>query len=156
MKVFNVFDGALETGEEPPGYGSPFAKLGDQLGASLLAGTVAVLGPDEWVCPYHVEISEEEWLFVLEGECAVRTPDGEETVRAGELVCFPRGPEGAHQIGNTAAAPARILIVSERMHTETTLYPDSGKVGVYAPGVRYLFRTEDARDYWDGEPDPRG
>lgn len=155
MRVFNLFDGELAAGEEPPGYGSPYAKLGENIGAERLAGTVAVLGPGEWVCPYHVEISEEEWLFVFEGECAVRTPAGEETVRAGEVVCFPRGPEGGHQIGNTAAEPARILIVSERMHTETTLYPNSNKIGIFAADLRYLFRIEDARDYWDREPDPR-
>ncbi len=155
MRIFNVLDGPLDTGDEPPGYGSPYAKLGQELGASMLGGTVAILGQDEWVCPYHVEITEEEWLLVLEGQCAVRTPDGEESVRAGEIVCFPRGEAGAHQIGNTAPEPARILIVSERNHTETTLYPDSGKIGIFAPEIRYLFRLEDARDYWDREPDPR-
>jgi uncharacterized cupin superfamily protein len=155
MKVFNVFDGELEPGEEPPGYGSPYAKLGENIGATKLAATVAVIGPDEWVCPYHYEISEEEWLFVLEGSCVVRHPEGEDTVRAGEIVCFPRGPAGAHQIGNTATEPARILIISDRHQTEATVYPSSDKVGVFAPDVRLLFRREDARDYWDREPDPR-
>jgi uncharacterized cupin superfamily protein len=155
VKVFNVFDGELRADDEPPGYGSPYAKLGPLIGAEQLAGTVAVLGANEWVCPYHYEVSEEEWLVVLEGKCMVLTPEGEETVRAGEIVCFPRGPAGAHQIGNTAAEPARILIVSDHHETEATVYPTSDKVGVFAPDIRLLFRREDARDYWDREPDPR-
>jgi uncharacterized cupin superfamily protein len=150
MRIFNVFDGELTTAEEPPGYGSPYAKIRGE----KLAGTVAVLGPGEWVCPYHYELTEEEWLFVLEGECVVRIPSGEETVTAGEIVCFPRGPEGAHQIGNTSGRPARILIISDRHDTEATVYPTSDKVGVFGPDLRLLFRREDARDYWDREPTP--
>ena len=155
MKVFNVFDGPLRAAEEPPGYGSPYAKLDQHLDVARVGGTVAVLGENEWVCPYHAEINQEEWLFVFEGECRVRVPDGEETVSAGQVMCLPRGMAGAHQIGNVAPEPARILIISERHDVEATLYPTSDKVGVFAPDMRYLFRRRDARDYWDGEPDPR-
>jgi uncharacterized cupin superfamily protein len=155
MKVFNVLDGELRADPtEPEGYGSPYAKVRDNIGAEKLAGTVAVIGTDEWVCPYHYELTEEEWLFVLDGMCVVRTPAGEEAVRAGEIVCFPCGPDGAHQIGNVEAEPARILIVSDRHETEATIYPTSDKVGVFGPDVRLLFRREEARDYWDREPRP--
>jgi hypothetical protein len=43
--------------------------------------------------PYHYEF-EEEWLLVVEGEVVVRAPDGEHTLRRGELVCFAAGPTG--------------------------------------------------------------
>ena len=155
MKVFNLFDGPLEADpSEPAGYGSPYAKLYENVGAERLAGTVAVLAQDEWVCPYHYELVEEEWLFVLEGTATVRAPHGQERVAAGEVVCFPRGPAGAHQIGNTAPEPLRVLIVSERALCAATIYATSDKVGVFGPETRYLFRREDARDYWDGEPHP--
>lgn len=155
MKVFNLFDGELRPDpEEPEGYGSPYANVRGNIGAEKLAGTVAVLGQDEWVCPYHYEVAEEEWLFVLEGTAVVRGPDGEHAVAAGELVCFPRGPEGAHQIGNTSPDPCRILIVSERALCAATYYPTGDKIGVFGPDTRYLFRREDARDYWDREPRP--
>jgi uncharacterized cupin superfamily protein len=155
VKVFNVLDGPLEADTtEPEGYGSPYAKLRDHIGAEKLAGTVALLGSGEWVCPYHYEVAEEEWLFVLEGAATVRAPAGEHTVAAGELVCFPRGPAGAHQIGNTAPEPCRILIVSERALCAATYYPTGDKIGVFGPDTRYLFRREDARDYWDREPRP--
>lgn len=156
MRIFNVLDGPLERDEEPEGYGSPYAKLREAIGADRLAATVAVLGGDEWVCPYHYEVGEEEWLFVFEGTATVRTPEGQEDVGAGEVVCFPRGEAGAHQIGNLAAEPCRILIVSERAPVAATVYPTGDKIGVFSPpaGLRYLFRREDARDYWDREPRP--
>lgn len=155
MRVFNVLDGPLEPDStEPEGYRSPYAKLRESIGAQRLAGTVVLLAQDEWVCPYHYELVEEEWLFVLEGTAAVRTPEGDEEVAAGEVVCFPRGPQGAHQIGNTSAEPARLAIIGERALCAATVYPNSDKVGVFGPDMRMLFRREDARDYWDGEPHP--
>jgi uncharacterized cupin superfamily protein len=150
--VINLFDAELAPDlDEPEGYRSPYAKVYDAVGAQRMAATIVLLGPGEAVCPYHYELAEEEWLIVLEGETAVRTPDGAETVKAGEIVCFPRGPAGAHKIANASDAPARILIVSERQETSATVYGDSDKVGVFGPDLRLLFRRGDARDYWDGE-----
>ena len=152
MKVFNVLEGALALGDSDPGkYHAPFAKAGQAIGAQRLAATAIVLEQGRAVCPYHYELAEEEWLLVLEGTPAVRTPSGEETLAAGDVVCFSRGPEGAHQIFNEAAQPARILIVSERAECAASVYEDSDKIGIYAPGTRHLFRRSDERDYYDGE-----
>ena len=90
-------------------------------------------------------------LFVIEGTPTVRTPAGDEVLEPGDVVCFPRGPEGAHKISNYAEAPARVIVISERAETAATVYEDSDKVGVFAPGTRLLFRRGDAVDYWYGE-----
>ncbi len=155
MRVFNLLDGPLEPDDtEPEGYRSPYAKVSPAIGAERIGATVVLLGENEWVCPYHYELVEEEWLFVLEGVATVRTPEGEEKVNAGEVVCFPRGPAGAHQVGNTDEAHARVFLISERALGAATIYPTSDKIGVFAPETRHLFRRQDAKDYWDGEPDP--
>jgi uncharacterized cupin superfamily protein len=153
MKRVNLFDDAALgiDEEEPPGYGAPYRKLRDSIGAEVLAGTVVVLGPGQAVCPYHYEVIEEEWLFVLSGTPTVRTPDGEAVAAAGDVVCFPRGPAGAHRIGNAGPEPSRILIVSERAPLGAAIYEDSDKLGVFGPELRQLFRRSDERDYWDGE-----
>ena len=154
MRRLNLFDDAVlrVDEDEPDGYRAPYARVGEAIGAARLAGTVVLLGPGQALCPYHHELAEEEWLLVLAGTPTARTPDGERVLRPGDLVCFPRGPEGAHRIANAAATPARVLVVSERAEVAGTVYPDSGKVGLYAPGERLLFRRADQRDYWDGEP----
>lgn len=153
MRRFNLFDdAALEVDpEEPAGYGAPFAKLRDRIGAEKLAASLVLLEQGQAVCPYHYETIEEEWLFVFSGTPTVRTPAGEEVVATGDVVCFPRGPSGAHKISNAAAEPARVLIVSERSTVAASVYEDSDKVGVFSPGYRALFRRGDERDYWDGE-----
>jgi uncharacterized cupin superfamily protein len=153
VKRFNLFDDALLSvdADEPDGYRAPYAKLADHLDAAKLAASLVLLGPGQAVCPYHYEILEEEWLFVLSGTPTVRTPADDEVLEQGDVMCFPRGPAGAHKISNTSDAPARILIVSEHAALSATVYEDSDKVGVFGPDLRMLFRRGDERDYWDGE-----
>jgi uncharacterized cupin superfamily protein len=153
VRRFNVFDDSrlAPDDDEPPGYRAPYAKVRDHIGAQKLAASVVLLARGQAVCPYHYELIEEEWLFVLSGTPTVRTPAGEEVLAPGDVVCFPRGPAGAHKIGNAAEAPARVLIVSERAAVAATVYEDSDKIGVFGPELGMLFRRRDERDYWDGE-----
>ena len=86
----------------------------------------------EAMCPYHYEYVE-EWMLVVAGEASVRTPDGERTVRAGELVRFPAGPSGAHKIANRGAANCRVMLFAAKRAPAVSVYPDSNKIGVW-PG----------------------
>jgi uncharacterized cupin superfamily protein len=147
--VANLFD--IETardGDDPAGYETAYARIGPLVGGAALGASVYVLAEGQAVCPYHYE-SEEEWLLVLEGRIEVRTPEGEEELETGDLVCFPAGPEGAHKTTNRRAEPARIVIFSTRNSPSYAVYPDSDKIGIWPPGK--LFRLGDAVDYWEGE-----
>jgi uncharacterized cupin superfamily protein len=82
---------------------------------------------------YHYEY-EEEWLLVVEGTVVLRTPDGEQTLAPGDVVCFPAGPAGAHQVTNRSDAPARTLMFSGKRSPSVVVYPDSDTVGVFVAG----------------------
>ncbi len=121
------------------------------------------MDPGQSNCPYHWHAANEEMLIALRGTVTVRTPDGEQDVSEGELLAFPRGEAGAHQMINHTDEPVRFIVVSEMRAPEVPVYPDSAKVGVReaAPGsgqegLRLNFRTEDAVDYWEGEDSPAG
>jgi uncharacterized cupin superfamily protein len=90
------------------------------------------IAPGRAACPYHYEYAE-EWLLVVDGTVVVREPDGEHTYGRGDIVCFPPGPAGAHKVMNRSAAPARTLLFSSNQLPAISVYPDSGKVGVF-PG----------------------
>jgi uncharacterized cupin superfamily protein len=153
MKRVNLFEDAglqVDT-SEPPGYRAAASGLRERIGAEMLAASLVVLEEGQAVCPYHAELIEEEWLVVLVGTPTVRTPAGEQVLEEGDVLCFPRGPEGAHRIANVASAPARVLIVAERAQLAATVYSDSDKIGIYGRDLRLLFRRSDQRDYWDGE-----
>ena len=74
------------------------------LGSSALMMFVYDLDPGKSSSPYHYEY-EEEWLLVVDGTVILRAPDGEHTLQRGDLVCFPAGPDGAHQVTNRSESP---------------------------------------------------
>jgi uncharacterized cupin superfamily protein len=82
----------------------------------------------------------------------VRHPEGEDELEAGDLVCFPAGPEGAHKLTNRSEQDARVLLVSTRTSPAVAVYPDSDKIGVIADwGERVFVRREAGVDYYDRE-----
>ena len=62
-----------------------------------------------WI-PAHVHRNEDEALYGLEGEVAVRVGDQIHTVGPGTYVLMPRGI--VHTFSNPEAVPARVLVVS--------------------------------------------
>ena len=154
MRRVRLADAKIELDpEDPPGFRSGMARFGTELGSEDSGATLYELAPGEAVCPYHYEYGEEEWALALEGTVSVRTPDGIEQLEPNELVFFPKGPEGAHQIRNDGDAPARVLMWSTVVLPTATVYPDSGKVGVWTGNKEddLMFRRDGAVDYFDGE-----
>jgi uncharacterized cupin superfamily protein len=138
---------------DPEGYRAGQLRLGAELGARRTSATVYELPPGQAVCPFHFECGEEEWLLVLAGRPSVRMPDGTRELAPQDLVFFPTGPAGAHQVRNDGEEPARVLMWSEVVWPTATVYPDSDKVGVYVgEDVEDLvFRRTSAVEYLDGE-----
>ena len=140
----------------PAGFAARQAPLAAQLGAELLGATLYELDPGEGTAPYHYHGSREEWLLVLAGTPSVRHPEGEDVLGAGDLVCFPEGPAGAHRIVNRGNEPARLILISTVALPVTAHYPDSGKLLIReSSDASHVFRSADTVDYWDGEADPR-
>jgi uncharacterized cupin superfamily protein len=127
----NVHEVAVAGGGDPAGYQSRGARLGPDLGAARLGGTVYELDPGESICPYHWEGVEEEWLLVLRGAPTLRDPDGEHVLAPMQLVFFPPNPDGAHLLRNDGERPVRLLMFGEVRTPSATIYPDSDKVGVW-------------------------
>jgi uncharacterized cupin superfamily protein len=149
--VFNLLDGALDAVEERPGYSHRRTRVGGSLGAELLGATLYETPPGEKLWPYHWELGCEELLVVVSGTPTLRTPDGERTLAVGDVVAFPEGEAGAHQLRNDSDAPFRVLIGSTKSTLCVAGYPDSGKLLVDSPQRRSMLRDSPELDYWDGE-----
>jgi uncharacterized cupin superfamily protein len=146
----NLFAAAVtKDADDPDGYNTSYARIGPLLDAVALGLSVYELPPGQSICPYHYETGEEEWLIALVGAPTLRTPDGEFELRPWDTVYFPAGEAGAHKVTNRTDATVRVAIWSNRVNPNTSVYPDSQKVGAWPPGK--LFRLGDAVDYWDGE-----
>jgi uncharacterized cupin superfamily protein len=121
--------------EDPEGFRTGMYRFGADLGAKQTGTTVYEIPPGQAICPYHYEYGEEEWLLVLEGRPSVRTPDGVEPLDPFDVVFFPMGPPGAHQVRNDSEAAARVVMWSTIVHPTGTAYPDSDKVALWT-GVK--------------------
>jgi uncharacterized cupin superfamily protein len=152
--VFNLLDGALVDAEEQPGYRNRRTQVGRELGAELLGATVYEAPPGGKLWPYHWELGCEEFLVVVSGTPTLRTPEGERLLAPGDVVAFPEGEAGAHQLRNDSDAPFRVLIGSTKSGLYVAGYPDSGKLLIDAPahGRRTMLRDTPELDYWDNEP----
>jgi uncharacterized cupin superfamily protein len=153
MKVFNLNGDEWDRSEDRPGWRSRDAWVGAHIDAELIGGSMYELEPGDRLWPYHTHHANEEWIIVLRGRPTLRTPDGEHELAEGDVVAFPRGKAGAHQLFNRTDAPLRVLMLSTRLAPDVVEYLDSGKVSVVdAKGERLFreFRGQDA-EYWEGE-----
>lgn len=164
MTRANIFD-ADGLAEAPfqvrdhPGFRAVRRRLGWAAGAERLGASVFEVEPGNAAYPFHYHLGEEELLVVLDGALRLRVLEGWSDLRPGDVVSFPRGKDGAHQLVNAGDTTARFLTISTNGDPDIILYPDSGKVGAAerAPGGAGLFsfhRLVDAVDYHDGETYP--
>jgi uncharacterized cupin superfamily protein len=138
---------------DPEGFRAAMLRLGPLVGGSRLGMSVYDIPPGQAICPYHYEYGEEEWLVVLEGRPTLRHPEGEDALEPWDVVCFPSGPEGAHAVRNATEEPVRVLMASTVTHPCATVYPDSGKIGIWTGNKEdnLIVRRESGVDYYDGE-----
>jgi uncharacterized cupin superfamily protein len=121
------------------------------LGSSETAMFLYDVDPGESL-PYHYEYVE-EWLLVVAGTVAERTPTGERELHRGDLVRYPAGPEGAHQITNRSNSTARVMLFSRAAVPAVSVYPDTDTIGVWPDdATEYYFKrgTAVSRDVVDG------
>jgi uncharacterized cupin superfamily protein len=138
---------------DPEGFKAGMFRPGPDLGAKETGLSVYELPPGQAVCPYHYEYGEDEWLVALSGRPSVRTPEGTEQLEPWDVVFFPKGPEGAHQVRNDSDEPARVMMWSTIVYPSATAYPDSDKVAVWT-GIRdedLMVRRSSGVEYYDGE-----
>jgi uncharacterized cupin superfamily protein len=145
VRRVNLLRPEYDHSSEREGYRWRAARVGGQIGAERIGGSLYELGEGEKTFPYHLHHGMEEWLIVVDGSPTLRTPEGERELRRGDVVCFPPGPAGAHQV----RGPGTVLLLSANRAPETVEYLDSGKVAARPPGR--IFRASDAVDYWEGE-----
>lgn len=155
----NAFDADFSGGDDPrdpEGYRGAEAPFGKAAGGKELIVRLFELPAGQTLCPYHYEYVE-EWLLVMTGEVQVRTPAGASSARAGDIVCFVAGPEGAHNVWNESDEPSRFVMFSSAATPSVAVYPESGKVGVWTSEERdkWMFRASDAQvEYYEGEVPP--
>ena len=113
--------------------------------------SVYEIPPGKAAYPYHYHLQNEEVFFILSGTGTLRTPQGERSVSAGELLFFPAEPGGAHKLTNTGAENLIYADFDTQNPLDAAVYPDSRKIGLWGRDVNKVFLEEDAVDYYKDE-----
>jgi uncharacterized cupin superfamily protein len=167
----------LEWSEQEHGerFGHRRKRLAEAAGGRRVGCSLYEVESGRAACPRHYHLANEEAIYVLEGSGTLRLGlEGEEvTVSRGDYVALPTGTEGAHQLVNTSGSVLRYLCLSTVEEPDVMVYPDSGKVGIYAgeaagepkeegtiaeflrndAGVGYYYLHATEVGYYDGEED---
>lgn len=159
--IVNLDQAEFDEPRDHPGFRARRARIGHQLGTRKLGVSLWEVPPGEAAYPYHLHLGEEELLLVLDGRPSVRTPQGWQELAPSDLVTFPTGEEGAHQIVNRTESTVRFLALSSQFGPEVVIQPDSGKIiaaerrgGGDDDGFRAVFRIADEVGHLDGETPP--
>jgi uncharacterized cupin superfamily protein len=153
MQTFNLNSDEWDATRDREGWRVKGVLVGQRVGGELIGGTLSEIEPGNKLWPYHTHYLNEEWVIVLRGEPTLRSPEGEQVLKEGDVVCFPRGKEGAHQIINRTDSPIRVLMLSSMIRGEIIEYLDSGKI--LAKDVEdediVFARPGPPVEYWEGE-----
>ena len=110
------------------------------------------LPPGKSAYPYHYHLKNEETFFILKGEGLLRSAEGERTVKAGDLLFFPAGEEGVHKLTNTSETELLVYLDFDVVHDlDVTVYPDSGKIGIWGKDTNKIYRMNNDVPYYEGE-----
>jgi uncharacterized cupin superfamily protein len=125
-------------------------EAGFPIGARRLGYQFVTLEPNARFCPMHSHALEEEMFLVWEGRPTIRTPRGEFECRRGDVIAFPVGDVGTHQLLNKSDAPCTVFLLGNAEPDEVAHYPESNKI-LLRSRQRLIIRAEPRLDYYDGE-----
>lgn len=156
--VIRLSEVSSETIKVPEGssFGGVRQRVGAAIGAKKLGYSFFTVPPGKAAFPFHLHHTNEEMIYILEGEAILRLGKEEIAVSAGTFIACPPGQDYPHQLINTSKKELRYLVVSTMEYPEIAEYPDSNKIGAYVTsaaegGFRALYRKDGNVPYFDGE-----
>ena len=140
MPDFNLQNPEWDAQLSGPPFSSRVMRLGARAGAKELGVSLYEIDPGGAVSPYHQHHGNEELLIVVTGSPRLRTPEGIRRLQPGDVVAFPRGPQGAHRVSNPGPEATRVLLFSTMNFPEVAEHIDTGTtLAMTGPGAGRAF-----------------
>jgi len=93
-------------------------------GLTQFGAFVHVLMPGTRSSIKHWHQSEDEMVYVLEGEVTVIEGEAESILGPGDAATFPCGRPVGHCLANRSQSPARCIVIGTRAASDCITYPD--------------------------------
>ncbi len=118
-------------------------RLGDAADLTQFGVNIARLVPGAASALRHWHESEDEFVFILDGEVTLVEDDGETILVTGDAAGFKAGVANGHHLVNKSASPAVYLEVGTRAAAERAHYPDDDLYAEKdADGFRFLHKDK--------------
>ena len=99
-------------------------RIGNHFGLTQMGVNLVHLPPGSESAIRHWHASEDEFVYVIEGELVLVTDGGEQTLRSGMTAGFPAGRADGHKLVNRGGETAVYLEVGSRPDGDDVTYPD--------------------------------
>ena len=134
------------------GYPEPFRalvenrrrkRLGDAGGLTQFGINLTMLPPGAGSAHRHWHESEDEFVFILEGEVSLVEDEGETLLRAGDAAAFKAGVPNGHQLVNRGGGTVTYLEIGTRAASDRGTFPDIDLAFVKdAAGARFVRKSQ--------------
>ncbi len=138
------------------GYPEPFAArvagrvrraLGDHFGLTHFGVNLTRLPPGGMSALRHNHRSEDELVYIIEGDPVLVTNEGETALHPGMCAGFKAGSGNAHHLINRSEREVVYLEIGDRNAADTVIYPDDDLGRALAPDGSRIFVHRDGRPY---------
>lgn len=123
-------------------------RLGEAGGRTQFGVNMVMLEPGAMSALRHWHRNEDEFVWVVEGECTLIQDAGETLMRPGDCAAFPAGDQNGHHFLNRTDRVAKFLVVGSKAPREVATYSDVD-LRVVIEGGKADFTCK------DGTPFPR-
>lgn len=99
-------------------------RLGEAGGLTQYGVNLVVLEPGALSSLRHWHQNEDEFVWIVEGECILVEDQGETLMRPGDCAAFPAGAPNGHHFLNRSDRVAKFLVVGTKAAQEVATYSD--------------------------------
>ncbi len=99
-------------------------RLGDAGGLTQFGANLVMLEPGALSSLRHWHLNEDEFVWIVEGECILVQDAGEVVMRPGDCAAFPAGSTDGHHFINRTDKVAKFLVVGSKAKSEVATYSD--------------------------------
>jgi len=117
--------------------------LGDLFGLTNFGVNLTCLKPGAASSLRHSHTSQDEFVFILEGEPTLVTDAGETALRPGMCAGFRAGTGDAHTLVNRTDRDVVYLEVGDRSAGDVVSYPDDDLAAKLGPDGKWQYARKD-------------
>jgi uncharacterized cupin superfamily protein len=142
VKSFVSYDAYYPKPFNLPCQGRQWRELGAAVGLTQFGVNLTRLAPGAWSSQRHWHLTQDEFVYILEGEVVLLTDTGEQVLTSGMAAGFRAGVRDGHHLVNRSDRPAILIEVGTRSATDEGEYSDIDMKFEIRDGIeRYLHKN---------------